>query len=582
MLGRHGAPSGSSQHGDSGNQSESQMRPAAENGGARAGLAPRSATNEQRRARMPQDSATMVLDDKHITGNKNQITMWVQEAIYGHRYIDEQHPYMLVLEVLSICRSRLYDKNDQRSESGEILSHGIEGTSHESIQVSVPRQKELRTLLFNERNIDEFADASESGGGWEEWAKGLPEELGYIRNRFQASQFVDLYKAVQILRGFEVEVNNSRRWTSRFVVPRGTRLIFGDFSLKWVVDRRFFGRGGEMVYLMLNRSTRNRELSRKIEEWLERQRESQLNKLASALSPDPAQNPEEINESKIGYLPMAAHGSYDLMAEDWLGILSQEGIPDSQVLEPLARITGLNMIRYFAMRSAEVVGRENPEVMPLDLSGGTSLEFKRVAKGYLEDHRHAIGKATDKFIEDRLMQDPEWAEVEGGSDQGDRNRATEIISRVFHLKESVIREIRGRPPRDQRREFKKQVRKRSRNDIAGVILPLARHAGLVESRSGAGSWFCPNDGLLEAMVLANVEGIMTIGEFLRRLSERYGIVIGPTEARKAFEKLPCALKRFEENHAFFERRLANLGLLKRLSDDCAFVINPYGEGESHD
>ena len=66
-----------------------------------------------------------------------------------------------------------------------------------------------------------------------------------------------------------------------------------------------------------------------------------------------------------------------------------------------------------------------------------------------------------------------------------------------------------------------------------------------------------------------------VTEFLENLYQRYRIVIGPNEAIKEFPQLPCDILSFEENSRAFERRLTKLGYVKHLSDDCAFVSNPY-------
>ncbi|MCY4208458.1 MAG: hypothetical protein OXD29_10985, partial [Roseovarius sp.] len=66
---------------------------------------------------------------------------------------------------------------------------------------------------------------------------------------------------------------------------------------------------------------------------------------------------------------------------------------------------------------------------------------------------------------------------------------------------------------------------------------------------------------------------MELREFLAILYNRYGIVIGPQEACKAFGRIQ--VERYKNNLAALESRLADLALSERLSDDCAFVINPY-------
>jgi len=63
--------------------------------------------------------------------------------------------------------------------------------------------------------------------------------------------------------------------------------------------------------------------------------------------------------------------------------------------------------------------------------------------------------------------------------------------------------------------------------------------------------------------------------FLSKLYEKFGLIIGPNEAEKAFEKLPTDQNAFLQNTQRLEQRLRTLGLLRRLSDDCAYVENPF-------
>ena len=75
--------------------------------------------------------------------------------------------------------------------------------------------------------------------------------------------------------------------------------------------------------------------------------------------------------------------------------------------------------------------------------------------------------------------------------------------------------------------------------------------------------------------MANVDRTVELRDFVARLHERYGIVIGPDEARRAFDRLPVGAQSFEANLMALEARMTRLALTRRLSDDCAFVMNPY-------
>ena len=86
--------------------------------------------------------------------------------------------------------------------------------------------------------------------------------------------------------------------------------------------------------------------------------------------------------------------------------------------------------------------------------------------------------------------------------------------------------------------------------------------------------YAPTDSLLKALILANVPTRMDYREFLALLHDRYGIVLGEREASQVLDPDEFDEKAFQANSARLERRLRTLGMLRRLSDACAYVENP--------
>ena len=508
--------------------------------------------------------------------------MWVQEEIYGHRFIEDQLPYMLVLEVLLICRSVLFDKHLVPKNDHKILDHNeFLNDQHERVSISLPKQEELRTILLRNIRIDEInADKSiEDDQKLKIWVEELGGDYDYLQERLPSRNFNEIYRAVCMLRALEIDGQNNRRWTSCFPVPRGPTLMFADLDSKWKTDRRFFGRGGEIVYLMLNRSTEHRGNLRKLlqKDFMDG---DDFNCLAKKLSP-PKEN-HVTGSALIGYLPLKTHNSYDRLAKDWCSILSLEGPSVPQKFEALSCITALNLIRYFAERSSETEhgvhdnSPHSPEFIPLDFLYGKRAELRKVSKEYLHRHREAVWTATDVHIERKLSKESRWRSV----DNLDHEAVRSIIGEVFYLQEKFRNNISGMAKPEILEQFKLHARNRSHNSIAKEILPLARNAGLVAVKKGVGAWFCPRDMLLESIVYAKVSKTTLLSRFVEELYDQYGFVIGPSEARRSFNVLPCDVLRFEENLQEFESRLTRLGYVKRLSDDCAFISNPFHSQES--
>ena len=125
-------------------------------------------------------------------------------------------------------------------------------------------------------------------------------------------------------------------------------------------------------------------------------------------------------------------------------------------------------------------------------------------------------------------------------------------------------------------EFRASALANKSHSIWSAIANHTRGAGMVLARPKAGTWYAPNDALLEALVLANVTIPVELGVFLGDLFKRYRIVIGQEQARDAFQdKESVSLEKLKINEQRLEERLRILGYIDRKSDACAFVVNPF-------
>lgn len=515
--------------------------------------------------------------------------MWVQEEIFGHRFVEEQLPYMLVLEVLAICRVLQIGDDGELFSDVRIFNHKAAPGEHEEFNIPIVRSVELRYILFKDRSLDIIAnDQRISPGdrldrwiaalerGFSNEVKSVKKSFSYLRDRFNGN-FEAARQAVRIVKGLELDALNNRRYTSRFLAPRGPNLILNDVDVKFVADRSFFGRGGEMVYLMLTRSGYGAELASEVTSLFLNSNDP-AERLVRRLSPEGA---DRTSGGPPGYLPLAYHGAYRRLAEDWLAVLKLRSLPPPQKFEPLFRVTALNLVRYFAERAVEVMDDDRGDPIPLDMTSGQNANLRDVSKIYFHRHRQVIDDAVEAFIRERIEGVAGWRSAKDHSDaQLASDGARDAIAATFEAQKWKAKQATGTKTPDQWLEtFISDARKRDRNNISSMLAPLGRNAGFVVSRRSAGTWFSASDEFLEALVLANVTGPVTVAAFLDRLYERYGIVIGPAEQRRAFSEPPCDISAFEENLHEFEKRLTGLGYVKRLSDDCAFVSNVYSRDE---
>ena len=148
----------------------------------------------------------------------------------------------------------------------------------------------------------------------------------------------------------------------------------------WSADRRFFGRGGELVYLMLNRSSLASEIGGLVKKRFLNSNDP-MNGIAAALC-DPSDDGK--TNAHVGYLPFRHHVAYERLAEDWRGILTLDRLPDGHLFEPLFRITGLNIVGYLAECARDEIGAAKAEPIIADLTDGDDKPIAAILKGTFE------------------------------------------------------------------------------------------------------------------------------------------------------------------------------------------------------
>jgi hypothetical protein len=488
------------------------------------------------------------------------IEIWLEQRIWGHRLHNDQTPWLLLLEALNVMAGYASDRNMP------AIFPGL-GEQHENENYDMQERPELRHLLFRDRALEEIAagPAIADASQWMSWfarsADG-DERFAYLRDRFV--NFNALRNAVALLRGAEVESERHRRPTSRHLAPRGINMLAADYgeSRNGSInkDRRFFTRGGELLYLMLNRSSLRQELEPLICNRLLGST-SRWDKLADALQPKtPTQ---AVTMETLGYLPLAEHPAYERLAEDWRALLVLDGLPDDSIPEPLMRLSGLGAMQYIIERGADVLAdRRSP--FPLDMLGPDTASVQKLSKDCFARHRELSRKAIRKLVQ-CLVDSDEWKTA---SAKPHPERALrELSQKVFRYDPS------GTRPEDIAENIAVAALENHDQHLGRVVGFYADQIGLAVARRGNGRWYAASDGMLEALVLANVTIPMEFESFLEKLWRRYCFVIGTAASREDFPQ--SNYEHFRSNQRSFEDRLRVLGLSKRLSDDCAFVINPF-------
>jgi hypothetical protein len=499
----------------------------------------------------------------------------VDENIWGHRLYDEQLPHLTVLEFLGVLGSNLDRPLRLRSEDG--------GT----VKFKPQRQIRLRGLLFNNPYVESIADGAASDEEkWRQWLDRFAQgatgngdaDMAYLRRSF--ASFDDFAKAIELLRSSSFESRSNKRWSSKFVFPFGPDALYEDLEIdskgKMSNDRRFFARTGELLYIMLARSKRGGELGDILAERLFN-REAPMNRLARALQGD-SQHADDPRPA--GYLPEASNPRFDQICEDWLSILAKD-MPIYDALEHLIVISGLNMLLYFLERAKKVAGNDDPVEIVCEIVAkertkvralsGDSYQFNqglpaKAVRAHVESIRLDAEWATASTAEFpeaervKLMRERfQWPPTDGGDDDDYTGKSPDAL--VSDLVESALA--------------------RHEQHVGKIHAAWSRAIGLSSRRLSRRTRYAPNDRFLKSIVVSIVDDRMQFDEFLAEAKRRYGLILGDAEGSRLLDAKLVDQEELSENRNNLETRLVGLGLVRRLSDSCSFVENPFAfKGEA--
>ncbi|KEZ70448.1 hypothetical protein AAY86_16485 [Pseudomonas amygdali pv. tabaci str. ATCC 11528] len=499
----------------------------------------------------------------------------VDENIWGHRLYDEQLPHLTVLEFLGVLGSNM---------DHPLRPHEGQGGS---VMFRPQRQIRLRGLLFNNPYVESIAESAASDEEkWKQWFERFrqgatgngDEDMTYLRRSF--TSFDDFAKAIELLRSSSFESRSNKRWSSKFVFPFGPDALYEDLAINakggMSNDRRFFARTGELLYLIFSRAKRGEELGDILVRRLF-DHQAPMNRLVRALQGMP-QSAEEPRLS--GYLPEAANNRFDQVCDDWLLILNKD-MPIYDALEHLIAITGLNMLLYFLERAKRVAGDDDPVEIVCEIVSkertkvralsGDSYQFNqglpaKAVRAHIESIRLDVGWAAAESMEFpdaervKLMRDRfQWPPTDAGDDEDSTDKSPDEL--VAKLVENALA--------------------RHAQHVGKIHASWSRAIGLSSRRLSRRTRYAPNDRLLKSIVVSIVEDRMQFDEFLAEAKRRYGLVIGDAEGVRLVDAKLVDQEELSENRTNLEARLVSLGLVRRLSDSCSFVENPFAfQGET--
>jgi hypothetical protein len=495
--------------------------------------------------------------------NNPNSSMWIDEAIWGHRLYDEQSPWLVYMEFLNILAHEI--EKDRAFEESE----------YNSLKYNPYKRLSLRNILFNNPRIEHILTESQNDSDrWRIWfdemrknPNGQTNDFGYLKNHFHS--FEDFCHIVSILQSTSLEMNSNKRWTSKFVFPYGMDCLYEDLDKKGKTnDRRFFGRTGEILYLMLCRSQKKEALLSALKKKVLNSEISYWNKIVKCLQPQGKDLDRSLRANS--FLPYIHHHCYDDLAEDWLNILNLD-IPGYDMLPFIVNLSGFHIIKYLLEVSNQILMSNNQVSMVCEIVAPKKTLVREISWILYQKNNALPLQAVEKYISG-IKGSQEWEQAVGGNDP---------FIKCFELLQKKVVWPKDNSydgpniPEDLIGDLKAAAIKRHRQHVGNVHRVYGKEIGLVSKRSTNKLRYAPNDNFLKTIIFANVPKRMELNHFLDHIGSRYGLIFGGKQAEQILASNDFDKKAFQANSQRLEQRLFSLGLLRRLSDGCAYIINPY-------
>ncbi|MHB1566114.1 MAG: hypothetical protein ACYCXG_05285 [Acidiferrobacter sp.] len=493
----------------------------------------------------------------------------VDENIWGHRLYDEQLPHLTVLEFLGALGSNL----DRPLRPHE----GLGG----AFRFQPQRQIRLRGLLFNNPYVESISESAQSDEEkWRQWFERFNQgatgngdgDMAYLRHAF--ASFDDFGKVVELLRSSSFESRSNKRWSSKFVFPFGPDALYEDLEIdskgKMSNDRRFFARTGELLYMMLTRAQRGAKLGDLLAKRLF-DPEAPMNRLVRAMQGAP-QRADDFRQS--GYLPEAVNARFDQICEDWLSILAKD-MPIYDALEHLIAISGLNMLLYFLERAKRVAGDDDPVEIVCEIVSKERTKIRALSGDSYQLNQGLPAKAVRTHVE-LIRMDASWAKAaSNGFPEAERVKLMRERFQWPPVDGGDDEDYSGESPDALVDKLADLAIARHEQHVGKIHASWSRAIGLSSRRLSRRTRYAPNDRLLKSIVVAIVDDRMQFDEFLAEANKRYGLVLGDAEGGHLVDAKLVDQEELSKNRDNLEARLVGLGLVRRLSDSCSFVENPF-------
>jgi hypothetical protein len=540
----------------------------------------------------------------------------IAARIWGHRLRAGQHWIEYMLEFLSVLSGFEY-----RLGQGLPERNGQDGYQTE---YSIPKRLGLRRFVFyDEREkTRDTRDARAVSELRAQLRQHLPELNGHTSE--------DLLDQVRsLLRSFSA-IEEDRSWYAKALFPVHQEFLLWEALRKGSTlktyglpaneldlvqldqgvefqARNFFARGGELYYLIISAGTehdleRQERIGRRLKALLTSNNEA-LGKIAQVIDTawcNLSGDAKSEISGTLGWIPDPDCALYRRFAED-LDTLLDNNLDSLECLELLAHLIGFHIVSYIYHRAHPASHSEGhtsgsclegcrPTLL-IDLLGDqdggvirdqSASALRQQDDWQLRQARDLVEQKVREWVDqepdgERLLdhlevETEQFFSVGGTRARGNYDRAIrEVKAHYGHVgddRETIIRDYSAAIFDTLSPEFRK--------NFLGVHRKIGRAIGLVAPRKGPQVRFALGDTLLKTLIMAVLPrdaAPIAFGKLLDQLYERYGIIIGPGEAREVglIERLRINEEYYTRNRDALLARMQRAGLLTQYSDATALV-----------
>ncbi|MFW7382186.1 MAG: hypothetical protein ACOH5I_25520 [Oligoflexus sp.] len=471
------------------------------------------------------------------------------EQIWGHRFRVEQNPMLLLCELLCVLENQFFSK-----ETGEIQQ--VFSPEHTHLKYKHSDKIGLRFLLYKNDKLESIKKSSQNE------KEKFKMQIEYLKTSDQLSDsdithlekqfdsFDSFYNSCKILSSLTFDPLSNKRWGSKFVYPLSRDLLWSDYNnIKKNFDRRFFARGGELIYLMLSRTseTKRDELEQLFDDWM-KSKEDSYSKLVKIIYPAVTERDKVNKPTRLGHLPYVSSSCFETLADDLITILKLD-LERLDKAKLMADMIGFHIGNYiltigemFSDSNSSVIEKKPHFIVEIPLKSSNSIRKSSI---------ESISRQKNK-LKNTL-----------------NNLFPAIVNNYFF--ESL--DVEGID--QEKKEAKKSAEKYLSDHIMPYPNACFRHIGFVSKKHSRSYRYVFSEDFLQSIVIT-VLGAgkrLEFSKFIKTLEYRYNIFVDRVPD-SSYSILQTDLNKNTKN---LSNLLYQMGMLRHLSDACSYVINPYRE-----